>query len=408
MNSTKVLVTLGATAAAIATLAVIWVVSNPTPTTREMADGYNALSEASKAAVYTRPESSQWALVQGDARLAYQVAMDTEVCAALVVEEGFSELLKDSEKGLSEPCGKICEVMDACQPAFTAFVVASKTSQVRSPVGLWSKWHAPGSGDEMGMLFLLFPQLMVIDAKRTDDWSRLFAAARYGQDLGRGESTIGLMIGVDIQRRVHAVIKAALEAGRLDTETQKYLVAELRYLDQQSLESVACANPRILDELPMMLDLLQDLPELLVPPRALRPRPGAKNGIVNGLVAGGLARAQWLSLKRLAALQGMSYPQRLKGHDEIQAFMEGHLNPLVLHASFDRFDARHTVVVAERRLLLTALGVAGLVDPFTEARFVTATVGDQTILESVAPKDANLFRVPGEFAERLKVTLTTN
>lgn len=408
MNTIKILLAIGVATTATVTLATVWARSSAKPTNKEIVDGYNALSDASKADVYARPKSPQWALVEGDAAAAYHVAMDTEICAAHLVEEGFSELLEESTKGLSEPCGKICEIMDACQPAFKAFVVASKTSQVRSPVGLWSKWTVPGGIP----LHLHFPRLLIIDAVRNNDWSQLFAAARYGQDLGRGEDLLSLIVGAVIQFAVHAEIKTAVQEGQLAARTRKSLIAELRYLDQHNVEFATGARTQILITLPLALDSLGDLPELRVSPRAPRGRLGDKDGLILGILMSEYARAEWLSLTRLAAMKGMSYPERLKGHDEIRALRTWRLNPLVWEVGFDRLDARYTVMVAQRRLLLAALGEPGMVDPFTEAPFVSAVVGDRTVLESSAPKDPSLFRVaPGlaaEYAERLKVTVTNH
>ena len=350
---------------------------------------YEQRSIQARDRVWTRPANPPgWSLEDGDAAPAYESALDDLHCRTELDAPDFPDALEATRAShtLPSPCeGAICPALEACDAAFDGLLRGSKRRGSRSPIHVWSTWRVDtktGNLDSLTQLIRI-AELAALDARQQRDWRALAGVLRYAQDITRGGSLIGVMIGVATSNTVLAVLVSALQDGEIDADGRAVLVDELRYLDgSEPPLAVLFAGERLV------------MFSAFLPETALRPPQGmtpgqlglGQGGLVEGILIKDLAKRQWAMWNAMEQHSGRSYAERRKNYDAIAAKASGSLNPLVRigTAAYGRYDQRYVLGIAARRLVRFALGDDLAKDPFTEQPFRRRIDGDSVIFESTS------------------------
>jgi hypothetical protein len=346
---------------------------------------YNVLSAAARDQTWPRraPEAGGWELIDGRAADAYQAALDDMACRVELGDPDLSEaIVAQREAGgpLPPACeSAVCRAIRGCKRSLAGLQTGSRMSDARSPLHVWSGWRvdaATGQIDEL-VSVVRFGSLASMDARQRKSWSDLAGVLRYGQDLRRGGSLLGVMIGVATTNTALVQLRGALVAGEIDAEGRTLLRRELRYVDESEPPLAVLFRG---ERLVMFSALLG--PDALRPPHGLPAGAMGQGGVFESLLLKDLAERQWVAWESMEQHAGDSFLDRSRNYERIHNEAAGSINPLVRigMAAYHRYDKLFTVAVGMQRLYRAVLGDTDVIDPIMGVPFKrTASNGNVTI-----------------------------
>lgn len=372
----------------------------------DIEDDYNEMSAEVRERAYPRPAPNQgWQLEPGTAAEAYQAAVDDKACQIELEAPDLQEKLVElggAENKLPTPCtGLVCDAITRCRSSINLLHEGARRAEARSPMHVWDAWRVDtNTGSRDGIVqFVRLARLASLDARARKDWAGLANVMRFGQDMGRGSSLLGVMIGAAVSGLALTQLKEALEQGELDAASQGHMRRELAYLDEHE---PGLRNMLVGERLVMFSPLLSQ--DALRPPAGLPHGSFAQGGFMEGLMLKDLAEKQWATWNSMEQAAGKSFPERQANYDKLVQQAQGSLNPLVKigTAAYGKYDKKYTIRLASRRLLRRALGDDTVTDPLTDTPFRETKTADTIAWESTFDR----ARLDGEDPEILKVTLS--
>ena len=386
-NTLRIIVSAAGVACA---LALIWLAVRPDTTT----EAFNALADEHATRAWERPTPTPagWEASPGSAAVDYRRAVERCVEPS-ALPDGWRVSIRQTILGVPEDqrftppperreaastCEQLgaasddpvtpyldeptCRWLVACQGSVDLVLTGSRRENARSPWWIWDPRN-----EDLGPLpstaYLPLLDALIIDAgrlgaqgDRQGQLDRLAAAARMGQDLGRGSFLLGVMVGHAHTGLALDHLQALVRDDALSEVELERLDDELRYLDRSGAHPAASLEAEFLTMLP---NVARD-PELRAPPASRGFDLQVRHNLVQRLLlkstvddVGGL----FLQVIEVARTEP-ELRQRVALYTAAYAKINASLNPMTRQlgsSSLDNYDVKMVASHAQINLLRWAV-----------------------------------------------------